>query len=68
MDHFTHAMLLDRRASEGRAYLEFIRVPDLSVGLYVLEAGGDDPQQPHTEDEVYIVLAGRSRFNACDEL
>lgn len=67
MDHFTRAELLDRRASDGGAYLEFIRVPDLSVGLYVLEAGGEDPQQPHTEDEVYVVLAGRSRFTAGDE-
>ncbi len=30
----------------------------------MLEAGAVDRQQPHTEDEVYVVLAGRSRFTA----
>jgi quercetin dioxygenase-like cupin family protein len=41
-------------------YLEFLRVPSLSVGLYVLPAGATDPQQPHTEDEVYHVVGGRA--------
>jgi mannose-6-phosphate isomerase-like protein (cupin superfamily) len=31
----------------------------MSVGLYVLPAGGVDGQKPHTEDEVYYVLSGR---------
>ena len=43
----------------GEPYLEFLRVPSLSVGLYVLPAGAEDPQQPHTEDEVYHVVSGR---------
>ncbi|HUS15848.1 MAG TPA: cupin domain-containing protein [Chloroflexia bacterium] len=38
--------------------MEFLRVPALSMGLYVLPAGGTDPQSPHSEDEVYIVMAG----------
>ena len=59
--------LLARRATADRPYLEFLRVPDLSVGLYVLPAGGTDGQQPYTEDEVYVVMAGRSRFTAGDE-
>ena len=50
-----------RLETDGRPYLEFLRVPDLSVGLYMLPAGGEDRQSPHTEDEVYYVLAGRSR-------
>jgi len=52
-----------RRAS-GRRYHEFLRVPPLSAGLYRLEAGAPDPQQPHGEDEVYVVLRGRARFRA----
>jgi hypothetical protein len=28
-----------KRQEAGRRYLEFLRVPDLSVGLYRLEAG-----------------------------
>jgi mannose-6-phosphate isomerase-like protein (cupin superfamily) len=47
------------RAGSERLYHEFLRVPDLSAGLYVLEAGGTDPQSPHAEDELYYVVAGR---------
>jgi mannose-6-phosphate isomerase-like protein (cupin superfamily) len=46
------------RRSENRLYREFLRVPDLSAGLYVLEAGATDPQSPHTEDELYYVVSG----------
>ena len=66
MDVFTLADLADRQAGTGLPYLEFLRVPDLSLGLYVLEAGADDPQRPHAEDEAYVVLEGRSRFTAGD--
>ena len=55
------------QAAGGRLYHEFLRVPDLSAGLYVLEAGATDPQSPHTEDELYYVVAGpcaRSRSAA----
>ena len=36
----------------------------MSLGLYVLPVGGTDPQQPHTEDEAYLVLRGRARIRA----
>src|SRR5918999_6055647 len=62
------ADLATRQAAEGRPYLEFERERSMSVGLYVLAAGELDHQQPHTEDEVYVVLAGRSRFTAGDEV
>lgn len=68
MDVFTLPELLARQAASGDPWLDVLRVPDLSVGLYVLPAGGTDHQQPHTEDEVYVVLAGRSRFSAGDEV
>jgi mannose-6-phosphate isomerase-like protein (cupin superfamily) len=42
----------------GELYHEFLRSPSLSAGLYVLPAGAADPQQPHTEDEVYYVMSG----------
>ena len=57
------ADLLPQTAATGRPYLEFQRSADLSTGLYVLPAGGVDRQQPHTEDEVYCVLAGRARLH-----
>lgn len=50
----------------GRSYLELLRVPSLSVGIYRLPAGGTDEQQPHAEDEVYYTLAGRGRLKVGD--
>lgn len=56
---------LDKRREEaGKRYLEFLRVPAMSAGVYVLPAGGTDPQQPHKEDEMYYVVRGRARFRA----
>lgn len=51
---------LDATTAGGEPWLEFLRVPDLRVGLYVLPAGGADPQSPHEEDEVYHVVRGRA--------
>lgn len=39
-------------------YEELLRVDALSAGVYTLAAGATDPQSPHNEDEVYVVLAG----------
>ena len=33
---------------------------DLSLGTYSIPAGGRDDQTPHTEDEIYVVQAGRA--------
>ncbi len=46
----------------GRRYHEFLRVPSLSAGVYVLPAGAPDGQSPHAEDEVYFVVRGRGAF------
>jgi hypothetical protein len=53
------------RAQAGKLYREFLRVPSLSVGLYVLPAGGTDPQKPHKEDEVYYVVRVAARVDHC---
>jgi mannose-6-phosphate isomerase-like protein (cupin superfamily) len=39
----------------------------MSAGLYVLPAGGDDPQLPHQEDEMYYVIRGQAWFRAGTE-
>jgi len=39
----------------------------LSVGIYVLPAGGADTQKPHEEDEVYYAVRGRAKFRAGSE-
>jgi mannose-6-phosphate isomerase-like protein (cupin superfamily) len=60
--------LLAEQSATGRPYLEFLRSGSMSIGLYVLDAGATDGQSPHGEDELYVVLAGRSRFTAGDEV
>jgi mannose-6-phosphate isomerase-like protein (cupin superfamily) len=57
----------EQQAESGKPYREFLRVPAMSAGLYVLPAGGTDRQKPHREDEIYYVLRGRARFKAGSE-
>ena len=59
--------LASQQKDSGSLYLEFLKVPDLSMGLYVLLAGSTDPQSPHTEDEVYYVVSGRAKIRVADE-
>jgi mannose-6-phosphate isomerase-like protein (cupin superfamily) len=66
MDAFELDDLAAQQAASGRPYLEFLSVPDLSVGLYVLTAGQPDLQRPHTEDEVYYVVSGRAKVTVGD--
>ena len=59
---------IDRqRIANGKLYREFLRLPSMSAGLYVLPAGTTDPQRPHHEDEMYYVIRGRARFRAGDQ-
>jgi mannose-6-phosphate isomerase-like protein (cupin superfamily) len=53
--------LLRERAGNQR-YFEFVRVPAMSAGIYVLPQGGMDLQKPHREDEMYHVVRGRARM------
>jgi mannose-6-phosphate isomerase-like protein (cupin superfamily) len=55
------------RQQSGKRYLEFLRIPAMSAGVYVLPAGGTDPQSPHREDEMYYVVRGRARMRAGSE-
>ena len=59
--------LLSQRKDSNKLYLEFLKVADLSMGLYVLPVGGTDPQSPHTEDEVYYVVSGEAKIKVADE-
>jgi mannose-6-phosphate isomerase-like protein (cupin superfamily) len=56
----------DREAADKR-YLEFLRIPAMSAGVYTLPAGGTDPQSPHEEDEMYYVVRGRARMKVAGE-
>ena len=68
MNHFFHLDdLAKERTNRGKLYLEFLRVPAMSAGVYVLPQGGIDPQKPHREDEMYYVVRGRGRMQIGSE-
>jgi mannose-6-phosphate isomerase-like protein (cupin superfamily) len=67
MQAYELAQLISQRTDSNKAYLEFLKVPDLSMGLYILPAGGTDPQSPHTEDEVYYVVNGKAKIKVANE-
>lgn len=62
MDAFTLSKLLAAREQSGELYHEFLHVPTMSAGLYQLVAGSSDPQEPHTEDELYYVVQGQAQI------
>ena len=68
MTHFFHIdELLSQHKANGKLYFEFLRVPAMSAGVYMLPAGGTDPQRPHREDEIYFVIRGRARMKIGSE-
>ena len=49
-----------RRLAEGEGGYEIVHTsPGLELGVYVLVAPEPDRQQPHEDDEIYVVLDGR---------
>lgn len=67
MNAFELSDLIAEGERLNKSYHEFLRVPLLSAGLYVLPAGGVDAQQPHTEDEIYYVVSGRGMIRVGTE-
>jgi mannose-6-phosphate isomerase-like protein (cupin superfamily) len=59
--------LARERHQAPEPWLEFLRAPALSVGIYRLRAGATDRQEPHAEDEVYYVLEGRGVLRVAGE-
>lgn len=45
-----------------KRYHEFLRVPAMTAGIYVLSAGATDKQTPHQEDEIYYVVGGKAKM------
>lgn len=67
MQAFEITELLRSVHRAGHVYEEFLRVEELSVGLARWPAGSVDEQSPHTEDEVYYVVAGRAMISVASE-
>jgi len=67
MQSFQLTDLMERMKPQHPPWLEFLRTSSLSMGVYHLNAGQADRQQPHTEDEVYYVVSGRASFRTGSE-
>jgi mannose-6-phosphate isomerase-like protein (cupin superfamily) len=58
MHAFEISAVKERLRSEGGGYEIVHESPGLELGVYVLVAPEPDRQQPHEDDEVYVVLEG----------
>lgn len=67
MHAFETEDLIMQQHTEDRSYLEFIRQPSMSVGLYRLKAGEVDRQKPHAQDELYSIIQGKGVINVGGE-
>ena len=66
MQHHPMSELVALAGANPEHWHEFVAGPNLTVGAYVLPVDAVDEQEPHDEDEVYVIIAGRSRFTAGD--
>jgi mannose-6-phosphate isomerase-like protein (cupin superfamily) len=55
------------RLARSQQYHEFLRRDSMSVGLYVLRAREEDPQTPHSQDELYYVVSGRGTIRVGED-
>ena len=56
-----------KELSSKRPYAEFLRVPAMSCGVYLLQPGEVDRQTPHNEDEIYYVVSGAAHMKVAAE-
>ena len=59
--------LAKKCADSGRPWLQFLDNATLQCGVYRLEAGAKDRQNPHPQDEVYHVVSGKATFRVREE-
>jgi mannose-6-phosphate isomerase-like protein (cupin superfamily) len=67
MQSFYSVDEIRKQITSLRPYAEFLRVPAMSCGVYVLQHGEEDRQQPHNEDEIYFVVSGAGRMKVVAE-
>ena len=46
--------------TDSASWVEHLKVADLSCGTYSIAAGTADPQDPHSEDELYVCTRGQA--------
>jgi mannose-6-phosphate isomerase-like protein (cupin superfamily) len=67
MNAFEYDQISQEQAESGKPYLQFLNEGTMSLGLYALAAGSNDTQSPHSEDEIYYVVAGRGTIVVAGE-
>lgn len=60
--------LVERLDQEDELFIEFLRRESMSLEVYRLEAGATDPQDPHTEDEVYYIVSGSAKIRIGEDV
>ncbi|HXO08109.1 MAG TPA: cupin domain-containing protein [Solirubrobacteraceae bacterium] len=60
MDVFNFDSASADMRERAEIWSETLRVPAMSVGVYLLSADATDDQTPHDEDEIYYVVRGRA--------
>ena len=60
-------MIAQARTSSDSYAPAVLRSELLSVGLYIVPAGGADDQSPHAEDEVYYVVRGEAKIRVAED-
>lgn len=68
MQSFNLSRVLTETCASGAKWREFLRVSALSMGVYFLKVGDLDSQLPHSEDEAYYILRGKSSFRAGEQV
>jgi mannose-1-phosphate guanylyltransferase len=66
MDPIQITDVIERLDQEDELFIEFVHRDSMSLEVYRLEAGGTDPQDPHTEDEVYYIVSGTAKIQIGD--
>ncbi len=66
MTNITTTQALTQLETSGRLFLEVFRHGSLAAEIYRPEQV--DLQQPHTRDEIYVIVAGTGKFECDGEL
>lgn len=67
MHSFEIAAVKQRLAEAGGGYEVVHESPGVELGVYVLVAPEPDRQQPHEDDEIYVVLEGSGVLQVAGE-
>jgi len=60
--------VVEQLEQENELFNEFLRRDSMSLEVYRLDAGATDPQDPHTEDEVYYIVTGSAKIRIGDDV